>query len=511
MKRITPALLLVTALIVLFPRSMTAATSCENLASIKVPDTTITLAQTVAAGAFVPPAIPGGRGGFPGQADVFKDLPAFCRVAATLKPSSDSDIQIEVWLPASGWNGKFEAEGNGGWAGVVSIPAMAAAVRRGYATGSTDTGHVGGSGSFALGHPEKLTDFGYRAVHEMTVKAKAIVSVYYGNAPKLSYWNGCSSGGREGLKEAQKFPADFDGIIAGAPANYWTHLVSQSIWVGQAVHQEDASFIPQSKYKLIHDAAIEACDARDAVRDGVIENPLQCKFDPAVLQCKAGDAATCLTSAQVEAARQIYSPATNPRTKETIFPGLMPGSEMAWAGLAGPQPLPIATDHFKYVVFNDPNWDYKKFNFDSDVALADKVDNGLINATGTDLKAFFGHGGKILQYHGWNDQLISPLNSINYYKSVQDAMGGADRVKNNYRLFMAPGMNHCAGGDGPSSFDAVKALEDWVEKGKAPERIVASHTTNGKADRTRPLCPYPEVAVYKGSGSTDDAANFVCK
>ena len=342
MTRSTPVLV-AGVLTLIFAPSIVAATSCEDLASIKLPDTTITLAQTVAAGEFAPPAAPGGRG-FPGQADLFKSLPAFCRVAATLKPSSDSDIKVEVWLPASGWNGKFEAEGNGGWAGVVSIPQMAAALRRGYATAGTDTGHVGGTGSFAPGHPEKLADFGYRAVHEMTVKAKAIVNAYYGNAPKLSYWNGCSSGGREGLKEAQKFPADFDGIIAGAPANYWTHLVTQSIWIGQAVHQEEASFIPQTKYKLIHDAALEACDARDAVKDGVIENPAQCRFDPAVLQCKAGEAATCLTSAQVEAARKIYAPATNPRTKEVIFPGLMPGSEMGWAGLAGPQPLSIATD-----------------------------------------------------------------------------------------------------------------------------------------------------------------------
>ena len=505
-----PFVLAAVSIIVLAP-SVMAATSCENLASLKLPDTTITLAQTVAAGAFVPPAAPGGRGGFPGQADLFKELPAFCRVAATLKPSSDSDIKIEVWMPASGWNGKFEAEGNGGWAGVVSIPQMAAAVLRGYATASTDTGHVGGSGSFALGHPEKLADFAYRAVHEMTVKAKAIVTSYYDGAPKLSYWNGCSTGGREGLKEAQKFPADFDGVIAGAPANYWTHLMVQELWIAQAAHLEEASLIPQSKYKLIHDAALEACDARDAVKDGVIENPVQCKFDPSVLQCKAGDTATCLTSAQVETARKIYGPVTNPRTKEVIFPGLMPGSEMAWAGLAGPQPFPIPADQFKYVVFKDPSWDYKKLNFDSDVALADKTDSGLINAIDPNLKAFFGHGGKLLQYHGWNDQLIPPLNSVNYYKSVEKAMGGASKIKDNYRLFMVPGMTHCAGGEGPSNFDAVKALEEWVEKGKAPEQIVASHMTNGNADRTRPLCPYPQVAVYKGSGSTDDAANFVCK
>ena len=510
MNGIRRALLLVVLTIVVFASAAIAAAPCENLASLKLPETTITAAQSIAAGAFQPPAGSGPRGGA-GPGSAFKDLPAFCRVAATLKPSGDSDIKIEVWLPASGWNGKFEAVGNGGWAGIIALPAMAAAVQRGYATAGTDTGHEGGTAVFALGHPEKLADFGYRAVHEMTVKAKSIISAYYGDAPKLSYWNGCSSGGREGLKEAQKFPADFDGIIAGAPANYWTHLVTHAIWVGQAVHQEEASFIPQSKYKLIHDAVIEACDARDAVKDGVLENPAQCKFDPAVLQCKAGDASSCLTSPQVEAASKIYAPATNPRTKQILFPGLMPGSEMGWAGLAGPQPLSIATDHFKYVVSKDPNWDYKKLNFDSDITLTDKMDNGLINATDANLKQFFAHGGKILQYHGWNDQLISPINSINYYKSVQHAMGGASKLSDSYRLFMVPGMNHCAGGDGPGSFDTVSALEQWVEKGKAPEQIVASHMTNGKADRTRPLCPYPQVATYKGTGNTDDAANFACK
>ena len=496
--------------IVVFASPALAATPCENLALLKLPDTTITTAQTVAAGSFVPPTNPGARGGAGGPAAVFKDVPAFCRVAATLKPSSDSDIKIEVWMPAAGWNGKFEAVGNGGWSGAVGLGALATAVQRGYAGASTDTGHEGGSGSFVLGHPEKLIDFGYRSVHDMTVKAKAIIAAYYGDAPKLSYWNGCSSGGKQGLKEAQKFPKDFDGIIAGAPANYWTHLVSHSVWVAQAVHKEEASSIPQSKYKLIHDAAVAACDAQDAVKDGVLENPAQCKFDPAVLQCKAGDDAACLTSAQVEAARAIYAPATNPRTKQVVFPGLMPGSEMGWSGLAGQQPLSIATDHFKYVVFKDPNWDYKKLNFDSDIALADKTDNGLINAIDSNLKPFFQHGGKILQYHGWNDQLISPLNSINYYKSVENATG-TGKVKDNYRLFMVPGMNHCAGGDGPSNFDALSALEQWVEKGKAPERIIASHMTAGKADRTRPPCPFPQVATYNGSGSTDDAANFTCK
>jgi feruloyl esterase len=468
--------------------------ACEKLASLALPDTTITMAQPVAAGEFSPPS---------GAA--FKDLAAFCRVAATLAPSKDSEIKIEVWLPASGWNGKFQAIGNGGWSGAIGYPALARALARGYATAGTDTGHSGGSGSFALGHTEKLIDFAYRAVHEMTVRSKAIVSAYYGSGPKFAYWNGCSSGGKQGLKEAQQFPADYDGIIAGAPANYWTHLMFAGLWIAQAVHKDEASYIPPSKYPLIHKAVLEACDALDGVKDGVIEDPAACRFDPKVLECKNGDSATCLTTSQVESVRKIYGPSKNPRTEQEIFPGLEPGSELGWSGLAGPQPLPIAVDHFKYVVFKDPNWDWRALNFDTDVTLADKVDNGMLNAMDANLKAFVGHGGKLLMYHGWNDQLISPQNTINYYRSV------ADKLRRSVRLFMVPGMNHCSGGDGTNTFDAVSVMEQWVEQKKAPKQILASHMTNGAVDRTRPLCPYPQVAQYKGTGSTDDAANFTCK
>jgi feruloyl esterase len=472
----------------------------------QLPDTTITSAQAVAAGAFTPPVGPGGRGGGP-QANGYRELPEFCRVAATITPSSDSDIKIEVWLPVSGWNMKFEAVGNGGWTGSIPYAALAAGLQRGYATAATDTGHQGGSGSFALGHPEKLTDFAYRAVHEMTVKAKAIVEAYYGSRPRYSYWNGCSSGGKQGLKEAQKFPADFDGIIAGAPANFWTHLTASAAWIGQAVNRTEGSYIPPAKYPLLHDAAINACDALDGVKDNVIEDPRQCKFDPKVLECKGGDAPTCLTAAQVETARAMYSPMVNPRTMQSLFPGFEPGSEPGWNLVAGRQPTSLGIDHWKYVVFKDPNWDYRTMDFDKDIALADKLDQQIgINATDPNLKPFFSRGGKLIQYHGWTDALIPPQNSVDYYQSVVKTMGGVNNVKQNYRLFMVPGMNHCGGGDGPSNFDALAALEQWVEKGKAPDQIIAS-----KPGRTRPLCPYPEHAVYKGSGSTDDASNFVCK
>ena len=279
--------------IVTFSSAPAGAASCESLASLALPSTTITMAQAVAAGAFAMPG--GGRAGRGNAA--LKDLPAFCRVAATLKPSSDSDIKIEVWLPAENWNGKFQAVGNGGWTGAIAYPAMIEALRRGYATSSTDTGHEGGSASFALGHPEKLIDFAYRSEHEMTVKAKAVINAFYGTDPRYSYWNGCSAGGRQGLKEAQRFPTDFDGIIAGAAGGDWTGRAAQSLRVAQALHRDEASDIPAEKYPLIHRAAIEACDARDGVKDGIVEDPTRCTFDPIVLQCKdlgGHDASTCL-------------------------------------------------------------------------------------------------------------------------------------------------------------------------------------------------------------------------
>ena len=489
-----------------------AANSCEGLTALILPDTTVTLAQSVAAGAFTMPGLTG-QTLFAALTRVeLKDLPAFCRVAITVKPSTDSDVKVEVWMPASGWNGKFMAVGNGGWAGTISYASMTAPLAHGYATASTDTGHEGkgGDGSFALGHPEKLTDFGHRAVHEMTVKAKAIIAAYYGQDARLAYWNGCSTGGRQGLKEAQRFPADFDGIVAGAPANDWTHLMAQAIWISQAVLKDESSYIPPSKYPLIHDSVLLACDARDGVKDGVLEDPRRCKFDPKVLECKGPDGPACLTAPQVETARKVYSSATNPRTKQPIFPSLMRESELGWAIPAGAQPAQIPYDYFKYVVFKDPNWDYKALNFDSDIALTDQIDNGTINATDPNLKAFFAHRGKLLQYHGWSDNQISPLNSVNYYETVVDAMGGTNKVRDSYRLFMMPGMAHCRGGDGVNSFDSISVMEQWVEHGKAPEQIVASRVQDGKIERTRPLCPYPQVATYNGTGSTDDAANFVC-
>jgi len=501
MKLLLPVSLL--AALALF--SEASAATCESLASLALPGTTITLAQPVAAGEFMPP----GRtfGGTPAPAVAFKDLPAFCRVAATLKPTDDSDIKIEVWLPASGWNGKFQAVGNGGWAGVISYGALAEALHDGYAASSTDTGHVGGSGSFALGHPDKLIDFGYRSEHEMTVKSKAIIAAFYGSAAKMSYWNGCSTGGRQALKEAQRFPDDYDGIIAGAPANPRTHLAFAALWIAQANLKDP---IPPAKYPAIHQAVINACDALDGLKDGLIADPTRCHFDPQVIACKGADNSECLTATQVETVKKILSPSRNSRTGEEIYPGLEPGAELGWATLAGPVPFSATTDHFKYVVFKDPDWDWKTLNFDSDVALADKIDNETINATNANLKPFFGRQGKLLLYHGWADQNVAPLSTVNYYKRVVDTLGGESKTADSIRLFMAPGMAHCGGGEGPNSFDMMSAITAWRENGHAPERILASHRTAGKVYRTRPLCAYPQVAKYKGTGSIDEAENFVC-
>ena len=481
------------------------AATCESLKSLSLDNTTITMAETVAAGQFSLPAT--GRGAAQQNA-AFKQLPAFCRVAATLKPSSDSDIKVEVWLPMSNWNNKYQAVGNGGWAGVISYPAMAEALGRGYVSSSTDTGHVGGSGSFALGHQEKLVDFGYRSEHEMTVKSKEIIKAFYGNAPQLSYWNGCSTGGRQGLKEAQMFPNDYDGIIAGAPAN----RTAISLWIAFAVLKDEASYIPAEKYKTIHQAVLNACDAIDGVKDGLIEDPRQCKFDPKVLQCTGADNASCLTAPQVKAAQQIYSPAKNPHTGQELFNSLVPGTELGWGvQAAGPDPSANIYDQFRYVVYKDPNWNWRTFDWDKGIELSEKPENLVMNATDPNLKQFFAHNGKLLLYHGWADTNVPTLNTIKYYDSVLKTMGGPSKTSNNVRLFLEPGMGHCGGGEGPNVFDKVATLEQWVEKGKAPEQIIASHSASGKVDRTRPLCPYPQVAQYKGSSSIDDAANFVCK
>jgi feruloyl esterase len=483
--------------------------SCPSLSSLALPNAMITQARAIAAGEF---ALLPDELSQDSVENVFKNVPAFCRVAATLRPTNDSEIKIEVWMPASGWNGKFQAVGNGGWAGAIAYGAMSQALKSGYATASTDTGHTGNRGTFALGHPEKLVDFGYRAVHEMTVQSKSIIEAFYGKGARTSYWNGCSTGGREGLKEVQRYPKDYDGVIAGAAANPRTHLATWQIWIGHAMAKEPGSFIPKTKYAMIHRAVLDACDALDGVKDGLISDPTRCHFNPNTLLCKGADSPACLTAPQVEAMTKIMTPVTNPRTGKEIFPAYEPGTELGWGLLAGgTEPFVYALDQYRYAVFKDPNWDWHTLNFDSDVELADKVDNDTINAVDPNLSEFVAHGGKLFMYHGWADPNVAPLASVEYYNNVVEVMGGAEKTSTWIRLFMMPGMGHCEGGEGPDRFDKMAAIEAWVEKKKAPERIVASHLTNGLVDRARPLCPYPRVAEYKGSGNINDATNFVCK
>jgi feruloyl esterase len=495
MKRVVvPILIAVTSLVA---ATAHAATSCSELAKLTLPGTTITSAQVVAAGRFTPPASVAGS---------YRSLPEFCRVTATVKPSADSDIKMEVWMPASGWNGEFEGVGNGGWAGVIGYAAMGEAMRAGYATASTDTGHVGGSASFALGHPEKLVDFGYRAVHEMTVQGKAMTDAYYGGRPTRAIWNACSTGGRQGITEAERYPADYEGVIAGASAIYSMTIHAARVAVNAIVHRSEDSYIPPEKYAMVHDAVLAACDATDGVKDGVIEDPLRCHFDPKVLECKGADAPSCLTTAQVDTMRVLYSPVKGLPGQPPL---LQPGTELGWGTLSGPDPLRLSLDAFKFVVFKDPAWDMRRFNAATDLPLAVKSDDNVLSLTDPNLKPFFDRGGKLLMYHGWADPQVPAQNSVRYFGEVVKATGKGV-VGKSVQLYMVPGMGHCRGGAGTDTFDKVGAMEQWLAQGTAPAQIVASHATSGSIDRTRPLCPYGQIAKWKGAGSTDEATNFAC-
>jgi feruloyl esterase len=479
-----------------------AATACEDIASLALPNAKIDQARAVAAGTFTPPA---------GQApNVYADLPAFCRVSATLTPSRDSDIKIEVWLPAAGWNGKFQAVGNGGWAGVIPYPALAAAVASGYAGAGTDTGHVGNNAEFAPGHPEKMVDLAYRSIHEMTVQSKTLIHAYYDTAPRFSYYNGCSQGGRQGLASAQRYPQDFDGIVVGAPAWNAARNHAARTALNLIVNKNPDSVIPASKYSMIHAAVLHACDAQDGVKDGVIENPTTCGFAYASLACRGSDGPDCLTPGQVESANAMTSPIKDPKTGTLLYEGhLWPGSELGWGTLGGPKPLGNALTAMTHVVFNDRNWDYHTMNLATDVDLAVTIDNGLMYTGDPNLAPFFDRGGKLLMYHGWADPQVTPQNATTYYNNVVTAVG-TDKASKSIALFMVPGMNHCRGGAGTDTFDKMKVLEEWVERGETPTRIIASHRTDGHVDKTRPLCPFGQVARYSGRGDASDATNFSC-
>jgi feruloyl esterase len=450
----------------------------------------------------------------------------FCRVVAVLKPSSDSNINVEVWLPvADKWNGKFQAEGNGGWAGSIQgLPQMQTAIRAGYATAGSDTGHTGGNGSFVIGHPEQVIDFGYRAIHEMAVQSKVLIKAFYGESEKLSYFVGCSTGGRQALMEAQRYPNDFDGIIAGAPANDHINLHAGDMSRQIDIYKEPAGFLNANKVALLANAVMKECDEIDGVKDGLLNDPRQCKFDPKSLLCTGEDSDSCLTAAQVKTVQRAYAPAMTSKG-QLLFPGFSKGGESTYSVLRGnlparapapgtaaapltpPVPASIGYDTFRYLGHQDASWDWHNFDIDVDPALAMKNAGDIINATNPDLSKFKAHGGKLIMYHGWADPLIQPEHTVLYYSSVLDKMG--KKQDDWLRLFMVPGMGHCSGGatNSPNTFDSIGALDTWREKGKAPEIMTGS---NAAAGVTRPLCPYPQIAKYKGTGDIKVAENFVC-
>ncbi|ODU54685.1 MAG: hypothetical protein ABT04_02380 [Granulicella sp. SCN 62-9] len=485
--------------------------SCRNLVSLQLPNTMIASASIVSTESFTPPHFHHPIG----------NLPAFCRVTATTKPA----IRFEVWLPLHTWNGKFQGVGNGGTAGSINYLAMSAALRRGYATASTDTGHVntppgnGFDSTWALGHPELVADFGYRGLHLTTVNGKQITEAFYGKGPAHSYYVGCSKGGQQGLMEAQRFPEDYDGLLVGDPANNWTrHYAGAHLWYSIATLKDPESYIPASKVPLLANAVTVACDAIDGITDGVLDDPRQCHFDPAVLTCKAGQSSSsCFTPKQVKAIKDIWGGAHDSRGR-LIYPGLVPGGENGSSGwsswITGNKPFAAthwkaATGFFKDMVFEDPKYNALNFNYDKDMKTAlDKTARSL-DAVNPDLRPLQRRGGKMILYHGCSDPDISPLNTINYYNQVEATVG--KDTPQFLRLFMVPGMNHCGGGPGPTHFNGLTSLEEWVEDDIAPEKIIAFHTTEGEIDRTRPLCPYPQVAIYDGKGSTNDESNFACK
>jgi feruloyl esterase len=491
-----------------------APIACADLTRLKITDTTITLAQLLPAGDNPAPV---------------GTLPtAICRVVGVTKPA----VRFEVWLPTQTWNGKFQGVGNGGTAGVISYAALRTALTRGYATASTDTGHVS-SGSFdsswALNRPDLIADFGHRGLHVMTVNGKEITRAFYGKSANYSYYVGCSKGGQQGLMEAQRYPADYDGIIAGDPANNWTRFYAGShLWYSIATLKDPESYIPASKTQILGDAVTAACDAIDGIKDGVLDDPRKCHFDPAVLTCEANqDPATCFTPKQVKAIKDIWS-GVRTSSGKLVHEPLVPGAEAGPGGWAawttGTAPFTglhwqAADGFFRFMVFSDPNRNVLNFDYDKDLAFALRKVGPDLDAINPDLRPFRWRGGKLIVYHGFSDPDISPLNTIDYYESVvafnrkhhDDRREALARTQQFFRLFMVPGMQHCSGGPGPNTFDTLTALENWVEKGEAPRQITASHLTGGVVDRTRPLCLYPKVAVYKGEGSTDDANNFACR
>jgi len=507
------------------PRALGAAPldGCGQLAKLEIPGTTIVGAQSIEAGTFKPP-----------KGDPIPNLPAFCRLSAVAKPSSDSDIKFEVWMPAAGWNGRLWAIGNLAFAGSIIYWELGGDLAEGYAVVGTDAGHQGGllDSSWAVGHPEKVIDNGFRAIHEVTASTKRIIAAFYGRKPTHSYFCGCSDGGREGLMEAQRYPDDYDGIIAGAPAIEDVPLDmawQQFAWLG-----DGASYIPTSKLAAIQAAALAACDRIDGIVDGIIGDPQRCTFDPGTLACNGAETDRCLTQAQLMTLRRLYAGAVR-ADGSRVFHGYSPGAEAEPEGwgryITGSGPgksfaFQMGLGYMRDFVYGDPKWDFHSFNPERDAQIAHQKLAAISLPSDPDLSRFVARGGKLILYHGWNDAAIPALATVDYYQRVIDTIG-EEKANKGVRLFMAPGMLHCDSGPGPNSFGQWAAgagdpstkigaaLQRWAEEGIAPERIIASKRKNDDDDaseviRRRPLCAYPNVTHFRGQGSTDSAASFDC-
>jgi feruloyl esterase len=481
---------------------------CEALKSLKLPNVTFEVAEAAAPGWEMP-----AQTGFV-SAEAQKIPVGFCRVVGFATPTGDSHIGFEVWLPlAQAWNGKFLAVGNPGFIGSIARGALAGNMQQGYATAATDTGHVDERYDWAIGHPEKWADWGYRAVHETAVVTKALIKAYYGRPAQYSYWNSCHNGGNQGLNEAQRYPDDFDGIVAGDPAYYITHLQAGSLYISWAALKDglDApGYIPPAKYAVLTKAALDACDGNDGLKDGIITDPPRCKFDPAATLCKGADAADCLTAPQVETARKIYAGAKYKDGKQ-IFSGMAPGSEANWNLLTEKEPFWVNYDFFKGMVFEDPDWDFRSFDVDRDTRAAEKKVGKYVDGNDPDLRPLKKAGGKLLIYQGWNGTALPSGSIVAYYDDVVKKVGGLKETQEFARLFLNPGSDGCIGFMSGQDYNAFGALQDWVEKGVAPDTInLVMRDGQRNVARTRPVCAYPKVSRYKGSGDPDDAANFTC-
>ncbi len=491
-------------------RPLMAQKSCADLTSEKLPNVTFSSAVFMNdPDGFLAPTTPGMFGTPPG----LKVTVPFCRVIGHIEPVKNSHIGFEVWLPPSeNWNSRFLAVGNPAFEGAIKYQGLATSLERGYATASTDTGHQAPGHKWAMGHPERLVDWVHRATHETAVVAKHLIKAYYGKGPSYSYMDGCHNGGRQGMVEAQRYPKDFDGILSGDPAFYLTHLQTGSeylSWVALKDGTEAPAFITPAKYAVLNRAALDACDALDGVKDDAIEDPTRCNFDPASIQCPGPEKESCLTPAQVDTARRLYTGARFADGTQ-IYSGFEPGSELSWgAMIKGPDPLFINNDFFKYIAFEDPEWDWHTFDIEIDTRRIKNRLGPIIDNTNPDLKAFRENGGKLIVYQSWNETWVPPRTITTYYNDVVKTMGGEEKTRDFFRLFMVPDCGMCPSMF-PGTFDALDALQKWREQGIAPDHIQANYSNTGQVYKTRPVCAYPEVAIYKGEGDINKAENYSC-